>query len=87
MDQHLADPNQPLTVSVLRGALEQLEAAGHGNTPVSLYAGAEASRLIQAHNITPDRSIADRPHSAALAHCSTWDVTKQTDDITNFVIL
>jgi|GEM_PF-4128295 hypothetical protein len=83
----LADPNQPLTVSILRAALEQLEAAGHGNTPVSLYTGAEASRLIQAHNIAPDRSIADRPHSAALAHCSTWDASRQTGVITNFVIL
>lgn len=87
MDQHLTDPNQPLTVSVLRGALEQLEAVGHGDTPVSLYAGPEASRLIQAHNIAPDRSIADRPHTAALGYCSTWDTAKQTDNITNFVIL
>lgn len=87
MSQHLPDPNQPLTVSVLRGALEQLEAAGHGDTPVSLYAGNESQRLIQAHNIAPDRSAADRPHSPALAFCSTWDATKQTDTITNFVIL
>lgn len=87
MSQHLADPNRPLTVSILRDALEQLEAAGHGSTPISLYAGAEASRLIQAHNICPDRSVADHPHSPALAFCSTWDPNKQTGDITNFVIL
>jgi hypothetical protein len=86
MDQHLPDPNQPLTVSILRAALEQLEAAGHGNTPISLYA-ADTTRLIQAHNLAPDQSGADRPHSPALAHCSTWDATKQTDNITNFVIL
>lgn len=83
----LPDPNQPLTVATLRAALQQLEAAGHGETPVSLYAGAEASRLIQAHNICPDMSVADHPHSPALAFCSTWDPNKQTDDITNFVIL
>jgi len=87
MDQRLPDPNRPLTVSVLRAGLEQLEAAGHGSTPISLYTGSEASRLIQAHNICPDRSVADRPHSAALAFGSTWDPSKQTGDITNFVIL
>lgn len=86
MDQHLPDPNQPLTVSVLRDALEDLEAAGHGDTPVSLYA-ADTKRLIQAHNINADTSAADRPHAPALAFCSTWDTTKQTDTITNFVIL
>ena len=86
MDQPLADPNQPLTVSILRGALEQLEAAGHGNTPISLYA-ADTRHLIQAHNIDPDKSAADRTQSPALAHCSTRDTNKQTDDITNFVIL
>nr|DAV51522.1 MAG TPA: hypothetical protein [Caudoviricetes sp.] len=86
MDQHLTDPNRPLTVSVLRGALEQLEAAGHGDAPVSLYA-ADTHRLIQAHNITPDRSAADRPHAPALSFCSTWDTNNQTDNITNFVIL
>lgn len=87
MGQHLPDPNQPLTVSVLRGALEDLEAAGHGDTPVSLYAGGVAQRLIQAHNICPDRSAADRSHSPALAFGSTWNTGTQTDAITNFVIL
>ena len=86
MDQHLPDPNQPLTVSVLRGALAQLEADGHGDTPISLYA-ADTKRLIQAHNIQPDMSAADRPHAPALAFCSTWDTSKQTGDTTNFVIL
>lgn len=86
MDQHLPDPNQPLTVSVLRDALENLEAAGHGDTPISQYA-AGAERLIQAHNITPDKSIADRPQSPALGFCSTWDTREQTDGITSFVIL
>lgn len=86
MSRHLADPNQPLTVSTLRDALEQLEAAGHGDTPISMYA-ADTHRLIQAHNITPDKSEADRPQSPALAHCSTWDTTKQTNNTTNFVIL
>lgn len=87
MDQHLPDPNQPLTVSTLRAALDQLEDAGYGGTPISRYAGEEAQRLIQAHNVCPDRSAADRPHPPALAFCSTWDATKQTDTITNFVIL
>lgn len=86
MSQPLPDPNQPLTVSILRRALEGLEAAGHGDTPISLYAGCWCP-LIQAHNICPDRSVTDRLHSPALAHCSTWDPEKQTDDITNFVIL
>lgn len=87
MDQHLPDPNRPLTVSNLREALEALEAHGYGDTPISLYAGNGPQRLIQAHNIDPDRSAADRPHSPALAFCSTWDATQQTDTITNFVIL
>lgn len=86
MDQHLAGPNQPLTVSILLAALEKLEAAGHGNTPISLYAAA-TKHLIQAYNINADTSAADRPHAPALGFCSTWDVTKQTDTITNFVIL
>lgn len=86
MDQHLPDPNQPLTVSVLRDALENLEAAGHGDTPVSLYA-ADTKRLIQAHNVCPDTSAADRPHAPALGFCSTWDTTKQTGAVTSFVIL
>jgi len=83
----LPDPNRPLTVSILRDALEKLEAAGHGNTPVSLFARGDAPRLIQTHNISPDRSVVDRPDAAALAFGSTWDTTKQTDTITNFVIL
>ena len=87
MSQHLPDPNQPLTVSVLRGALEQLEAAGHGDTPVSLYAGNESQRLIQAHNLNADTSISDRPNAPALGFCSTWDTTNQGDTITSFVIL
>lgn len=82
----LPDPNRPLTVTLLRGALAQLEADGHGDTPISLYAG-DTPRLIQAHNIAPDKSIADRPHAPALAFCSTWDTTKQADAVTNFVIL
>ena len=86
MSQHLPDPNQPLTVSVLRGALEQLEAAGHGDTPISRYA-ADTHRLIQVHNIAPDRSAADRPAAAALDFCSTWDTNKQAGDVTSFVIL
>lgn len=86
MSDTIADPNQPLTVSVLRAALEQLEAAGLGDVPISLYA-ADTARLIQAHNLAPDKSRADRLHSPALAHCSTWDTAKQTSDITNFVIL
>lgn len=87
MDQHLPDPNQPLTVSVLREALEGLEAAGLGDTPISLYAIDGESHLIQAHNICPDNSLADRPHAPALDFCSTWDATHQGCDITNFVIL
>lgn len=83
----LADPNQPLTVSVLRAALERLEDAGYGDTPISQYAGEEAQRLIQAHNVCPDTSIADRPNAPALGFCSTWDASRQTGVITNFVIL
>lgn len=86
MSQHLADPNRPLTVSVLRDALEDLEAAGHGDTPISLYASG-GNRLIQAHNIAADKSVADRQAAPALDFCSTWDTKKQTDDTTNFVIL
>lgn len=86
MRQHLADPNRPLTVSILRDALEKLEAAGHGDTPISLYI-ADAGLLIQAHNIIPDKSGADRPQNPALGFCSTWDTDKQTDDITSFAIL
>ena len=87
MDQHLPDPNQPLTVSILRAALEQLEAAGHGNTPISLYAGDSSRRLIQAHNITADTSIPDQPHAPALGFCTTWDATHHDNTTTSFVIL
>lgn len=83
----LADPNRPLTITILREALEDLEAAGLGDTPISLYATDDESRLIQAHNICPDNSIADRPHAPALGFCTTWDATHQGRDITNFVIL
>jgi hypothetical protein len=86
MDQLFDGPNRPLTVSILRGALEKLEAAGHGDTPVSLY-NAATKHLIQAHNIHADTSAADRPHAPALGFCSTWDVTEQLATITNFVIL
>lgn len=87
MDQHLADPNRPLTVSILRDALNHLEAVVYGDTPISLYAGCSASRLIRPHNITADTSIADRPASPALNFCSTWDTAKQGSAITNFVLL
>lgn len=87
MDQHFPDPNRPLTVSVLRAALEELEDAGHGDTPISLYAATAAPRLIQAHNIDADKSATDRRRSPRLDFCSTWDASKQTDDITSFVIL
>lgn len=88
MSQHLPDPNQPLTVSVLREALEALEAHGYGDTPISLYAtGGDTPRLIQAHNICPDNSIADRPHAPALGFGTTWDATHQGHDTTSFVIL
>lgn len=83
----LPDPNRPLTVTILREALEDLEAAGLGDTPISLYAIDGESRLIQAHNICPDNSIADRPHAPALDFCTTWDATHQGRDITNLVIL
>lgn len=83
----LPDPNRPLTVSVLRAALEELEADGYGDTPISTHAGAAPHRLIQAHNISSDRSIADRNQAAALAFCSSWDTTQQGDSTTNFVIL
>lgn len=86
MDQP-PDPNRPLTVTTLRAALEQLEDAGYGGAPISRYAGADANRLIQAHNVCPDMSIADRPNAAALGFCSTWDASRQTGVITNFVIL
>ena len=87
MSQHLPDPNRPLTVSILRSTLEALEAAGHADTPISQYTGAETHRLLQAHNITADTSVADRTHSPALGLCSTWDITRQGSTITSFVIL
>lgn len=83
----LPDPNRPLTISGLREALEKLEAAGHSETPVSLYAGGTTQLLIQAHNICPDRSTPARSHSPALAFGSTWNTATQTDTITSFVIL
>lgn len=87
MDQ-LRDPNQPLTVTILLEALKDLEDAGLGGTPISLYAtGGDTPRLIQAHNICPDNSIADRPHAPALGFGTTWDATHQGHDITSFVIL
>lgn len=87
MDQHLPDPNQPLTVSILRVVLEQLEAAGYGDTPVSQYADRNPSRLIQAHNIVADTSIAAGPAMSGFAFCSTWDTTEQGSTITNFILL
>ena len=87
MEQHLPDPNQPLTVSNLREALEALEAHGYSDTPVTLYADAGSPHLIQAHNIVADTSVADRPHAPALGFCSTWDASRQGDTVTNFVIL
>lgn len=87
MSQHLPDPNQPLTVTILREALEALEAHGYGDTPISLYAAAETQHLVQAHNIDADRSISDRPHAPALGFCSTWDTTNQGDTVTSFAIL
>lgn len=88
MDQHLPDPNQPLTVSILRGVLEQLEADGYGDTPISQYADRNPSRLIQAHNIVADTSIAARTvPTITLDFCSTWDTTEQGSAITNFILL
>ena len=83
----LPDPNQPLTVNNLRAALEDLEAAGYGDPPISRYVEAGPNLLIQAHNITADASIPDRPHAPALGFCTAWDATRQGDTITNFVIL
>lgn len=87
MDQHLPDPNQPLTVTTLRATLEAFEDAGYGDTPISRYAGDSSRRLIQAHNITADTSIPDRTHAPALGFCTTWDATRQGNDTTSFVIL
>lgn len=87
MDQHLPDPNRPLTVSILRAALEDLEAAGHGDTPISRYIDGGPNLLIQMHNIVADTSVAACPPATALGFCSVWDATQQGDAITNFVIL
>lgn len=87
MSQLLTDPNRPLTVSVLRAALELLEGAGHGDAPISLYADGNPSHLIQAHNVVPDTSAADRRSDPKLGFCSAWDTCEQTGSITNFVIL
>lgn len=83
----LPDPNQPLTVSILRAALEDLEAAGYGDTPISRYVDAGPNLLIQTHNITADNSVPARAHAPAPGICSTWDATRQGDAITSFVIL
>lgn len=83
----LPDPNQPLTVSTLRAALEDLEGAGYGDTPISRYVEAGPNLLIQAHNITADNSVPSREHAPALGFCSTWDATRPGNAITNFVIL
>lgn len=87
MDQHLPDPNQPLTVSILRAALEGLEAAGYGDTPISRYVEDGPNLLIQMHNITADTSLTVQHKAAALEFCSAWDASRQTGVITNFVIL
>ena len=83
----LPDPNQPLTVSILRAALEDLEAAGHGDIPISRYVDAGPNLLIQMHNIAADTSLPDRHQAPALGFCSAWDATRQGNAITNFVIL
>lgn len=83
----LPDPNRPLTVTILRAALEGLEEAGHGDTPVALYVNASSPHLIQAHNVVADASVADRPHAPAIGFCSTWDAGHQGDTVTSFVIL
>lgn len=87
MDQHLTDPNRPLTVSVLREALEDLEAAGYGDTPISRYVEAGTNLLIQMHNVTADNSVPSRERAPALGFCSIWDATRQGNAITSFVIL
>lgn len=83
----LPDPNQPLTVSTLRAALEDLEAAGYGDTPISRYVDAGPNLLIQTHNITADNSVPARAHAPALGFCSAWDAGHPGNAITNFVIL
>ena len=86
MDQHLPDPNRPLTVSILRAALEQLEAAGYGDTPISLYADG-GHPLIQAHNIAADTSAPILNRDPKLGFASTWDPADTSGTITNFVVL
>lgn len=83
----LPDPNQPLTVSILRDALESLEGAGYGDTPISRYVEGGLNLLIQTHNITADTSVPDRACAPALGFCSVWDATRPGNAITNFVIL
>ena len=83
----LPDPNQPLTVSILRAALESLEDAGYGDTPISRYIEDGPNLLIQMHNITADNSVPSREHAPALGFCSAWDASRQGNAITNFVIL
>ena len=87
MDQHLPDPNRPLTVSNLREALEALEAHGYGDTPISRYVEGGPNLLIQMHNITADTSLTVQHEAAALGFCSAWDATHQGDAVTSFVIL
>ena len=83
----LPDPNRPLTVSILRAALEDIKAAGYGDTPISRYVDGGPKLLIQTHNIIADTSLTIRRQAPALGFCSAWDITKRTGDITNFVIL
>lgn len=83
----LPDPNQPLTVSILRATLESLEGAGYGDTPISRYVEGGVNLLIQAHNIIADTSVPDRTCAPALGFCSVWNATPQGNAITNFVIL
>lgn len=83
----LPDPNQPLTVSILRAALESLEGAGYGDTPISRYVDGGPNLLIQTHNIAADTSLTAQHQAPALGFCSAWDATRQGNTITNFVIL
>lgn len=83
----LPDPNRPLTVSILRAALEDIKAAGYGDTPISRYIDGGPNLLLQTHNIIADTSLAVQRQAPALGFCSAWDAAKQTGAITNFVIL
>ena len=83
----LPDPNRPLTVSILRATLEDLKAAGHGDTPISRYVDGGPRLLIQTHNIVADTSIVSSHCAPALGYCSAWDATRRGAAITNFVIL